>query len=214
VSLLLRRRGGSWASADLTEEAVRSIRELVTTDVHLVDGRRLPFPDGEFDAVVVVDMLEHVADDRAFLAELFRITRPAGRLVVNTPHRRTTRLRRLRHRLGQTDEEHGHVRPGYTMAELQGLVEADGRFLLDRHRTYSGFFSELIDTGIQWGLSRLGKKGSAKGVVVMAGDLRRHRKLFLAYSALYPFVLAVSQLDRLLPAGSGYMLIASARRRD
>src|SRR5438876_157247 len=30
VSLLLRRRGGRWASADLTAEAVASIRELVT----------------------------------------------------------------------------------------------------------------------------------------------------------------------------------------
>ena len=39
VSLLLRRRGGRWASADLAPEAVDSIRGLVGTDVHLVDGR-------------------------------------------------------------------------------------------------------------------------------------------------------------------------------
>ena len=38
VSLLLRRRGGRWASADLAPEAVESIRALVETDVHLVDG--------------------------------------------------------------------------------------------------------------------------------------------------------------------------------
>ena len=214
VSLLLRRGGGSWASADLTEDAVRSIRELVQTDVHLVDGRRFPFPDREFEAVVVVDMLEHVLDDRAFLSELFRITRPGGRLVVNTPHRRDTALRRWRARLGQTDERHGHVRPGYTPAELRALMEEGGRFRLERHHTYSGFFAELVDTAIQWGLSALGKKGSAKGVVVTAGDLRRHRRLFLAYSALYPFVLALCQLDRLLPRGSGYMLIASATRLD
>jgi 2-polyprenyl-3-methyl-5-hydroxy-6-metoxy-1,4-benzoquinol methylase len=64
VSLLLRQRGGSWASADLTEEAVRSIRELVEEDVHLVPGGRLPFADASFDRVAVVDMLEHVPDDR------------------------------------------------------------------------------------------------------------------------------------------------------
>ena len=212
VSLLLRRRGGSWASADLTEEAVRSIQELVTTDVHLVDGRRLPFPDGEFDAVAVVDMLEHVPDDRAFLAELGRILRPGGRLVVNTPHLRTTRLRRLRERLGQTDERHGHVRPGYTAAELRTLVEEGGRFRLDTQHTYSRFFSEMIDTGIQWGLQRLGKKGSAKGVVVTRGDMGRYRKSFLAYSAMYPLVASVSSLDRLIAARPGYMLIASATR--
>jgi demethylmenaquinone methyltransferase/2-methoxy-6-polyprenyl-1,4-benzoquinol methylase len=82
VSLLLRRRGGSWASADLTEESVNSIRELVGEDVHRVDGRVLPFADAAFDGVVVVDMLEHVPDEAAFLAELARVTRPGGRLVV------------------------------------------------------------------------------------------------------------------------------------
>ena len=72
VSLLLRRGGGRWASADLIPEAVASIRELVETDVHLVSGARLPFADAEFDRVAVVDMLEHVPDDRAFAAELAR----------------------------------------------------------------------------------------------------------------------------------------------
>ena len=39
-----------------------SIRELVSDDVHQIDeAKRLPFADAEFDRVVVVDMLEHVA---------------------------------------------------------------------------------------------------------------------------------------------------------
>src|SRR5918996_4286688 len=63
ISLMLRRRGGRWASADLTPEAVASIRELVDEDVHLVQPDRLPFADGEFDVVAVVDMIEHVPDD-------------------------------------------------------------------------------------------------------------------------------------------------------
>src|SRR5262245_19953615 len=86
VSLRLRDGGGTWASADLTDEAVASIRGLVGSDVHRIEGARLPFPDAEFDRVVVVDMLEHVPDDAAFVAELARITKPGGRLVVNTPH--------------------------------------------------------------------------------------------------------------------------------
>ncbi|HVQ26652.1 MAG TPA: methyltransferase domain-containing protein, partial [Planctomycetota bacterium] len=52
ISLLLRRAGGRWASADLTDEAVSSIRELVESDVHRVDASSLPFADGEFDRVV------------------------------------------------------------------------------------------------------------------------------------------------------------------
>ena len=212
VSLLLRQRGGHWASADLTEEAVSSIRDLVEHDVHLVAGGRLPFADGSFDRVAVVDMLEHVPDERAFVAELARILRPGGTLVVNTPHLKRSALKRLRDRLGLTDEAHGHLRPGYTAEGLRVLLEQEGRFQVARQRTYSRFFSELVDTALNAALARLGKKGSAKGMVVTAADVKKHRRLFLAYSAVYPFVWGVSRLDGLLPWTAGYMLIASATR--
>jgi SAM-dependent methyltransferase len=212
VSLLLRRRGGRWASADLAPEAVESIRGLVETDVHLVEGGRLPFADAEFDRVAVVDMLEHVPDDRAFAAELARVTRPGGTLVVNTPFLRDTPLRRLRHAIGQTDEKHGHLRPGYDEPSLRALLEP--AFALERWHTYSRFFSEAVDTAIQWGVSRLGKKSTAKGLVVTGSDVARHRRLFRAYSLVYPLVWGVSRLDALLPRSPGYMLIATARRND
>jgi len=211
ISLLLRRAGGRWASADLTDEAVSSIRELVESDVHRVDASSLPFADGEFDRVVVVDMLEHAPDEATFVGELARITRPGGRLVVNTPHLKRTLLRSLRHAIGQTDEKHGHLRPGYTADGLRALLTSHG-FEWEAHRTYSRFFSELVDTAINWGVARLGKGGSAKGMVVTGADVAKHGKAFRAYSAIYPFVWAVSQLDRLVPA-SGYMLIATATRR-
>ena len=211
ISLLLRRAGGHWSSADLTDEAVSSIRELVESDVHRVDASSLPFADGEFDRVVVVDMLEHAPDEAAFVRELARITKPRGRLVVNTPHLKSTLLRRLRHAMGQTDEKHGHLRPGYTADGLRALLTSHG-FEWEGHRTYSRFFSELVDTAINWGVARLGKGGSAKGMVVTGADVAKHGKAFRAYSAIYPFVWGVSQLDRLVPA-SGYMLIATATRR-
>ena len=212
VSLMLRRSGGRWASADLTEEAVASIRELVASDVHVAAGDRLPFPDAEFDCVAVVDMIEHVADDRAFVAELARITRPGGRLVVNTPHTRDTALRKLRDHVGLTDEKHGHVRPGYTPAGLKSLIESSGKFSWDGHHTYSRGFSEVVDLAINWGVARLGKRHSAKGMVVTGQDVRRHRNAFRAYSVVYPAVRAFSSLDRLIPWAPGYMLIAAANR--
>jgi SAM-dependent methyltransferase len=212
ISLMLRRRGGDWASGDLTEESVDSIRELVASDVHLVSGKRLPFADGEFDCVAVVDMLEHVEDERAFVAELARVLRPGGRLVVNTPHLRHTALRRLRDRVGLTDEKHGHLRPGYTAETLRSLVEGSGRFSWETHRTYSRAFSEAVDLALNWGVARLGKGHSAKGMVVTGQDMARHRNAFRAYAVIYPGVKAFSSLDRLLPGVPGYMLIAAATR--
>ena len=210
ISLLLRERGGEWASGDLTEAAVTSIRSLVETDTHLVRGDRLPFPDAEFDRVAVVDMLEHVADDEALAAELARVTKPGGRLVVNTPHLKRTALRRLRHALGQTDEKHGHLRPGYTPARLAELFGP--HFVMGPSRTYLRFFSELVDTLVNVALERMGKRPSAKGMVVTGSDLSRHRRTFRLWGMLYPLVRAVTRLDGIVPA-SGYMLIVGAERR-
>ena len=78
-------------------------------------GWRAAFPDRSFDLVVVIDFLEHIAGDRGFVAELRRILRDDGVLVVNVPHRKPWSLiRPLRLALGLTDEQHGHLRPGYS----------------------------------------------------------------------------------------------------
>jgi demethylmenaquinone methyltransferase/2-methoxy-6-polyprenyl-1,4-benzoquinol methylase len=46
------------------------------------DAVRLPFAGGSFDAVTISFGLRNVADPDAALAEMFRVTRPGGRLVI------------------------------------------------------------------------------------------------------------------------------------
>ncbi|PRH78540.1 demethylmenaquinone methyltransferase [Streptomyces solincola] len=46
------------------------------------DATRLPFKDGVFDAVTISFGLRNVQDTDAALAELFRVTRPGGRVVI------------------------------------------------------------------------------------------------------------------------------------
>jgi len=46
------------------------------------DALRLPFRDGAFDVVTISFGLRNVADPAAALAEMHRVTRPGGRLVV------------------------------------------------------------------------------------------------------------------------------------
>lgn len=211
VSLVLRQQGGTWASGDLTPETVEAIRDLVGTDVHLVSEDRLPFGDAEFDLVVIADMIEHIANEAAFVAEVARVLKPGGRLIVNTPHARETALRRLRLGLGQTDEKHGHLRPGYTRESLTALL--DGAFVIGESKTYTKAFSETVDTVMQWGLESIGKKGSKKGVVVTGSDMKSHAKIFKAYSVVFPFVWGFSRLDALLPLNDGYRLLMVATRR-
>jgi hypothetical protein len=130
--------------------------------------------------------------------------------------KRGSLLNRVRHRIGLTDEWHGHVRPGYSLGDLRQLLGP--AFVIERATTYSGTFSELIDTVLN-GLYLRMQSGngrphtSSKGSVVTEGDLQKHRKQFQLLSALYPVLWMVAKLDNLLWMQKGYKLIVQARFR-
>ena len=73
--------------ADVAEEALRRARARapLAQAVHLVEGAPLPFDEEAFDVVWAGEVLEHVADVVGLLAELRRVLRWGGRLLVTTP---------------------------------------------------------------------------------------------------------------------------------
>jgi SAM-dependent methyltransferase len=66
---------GDYTSSDLDAR-----RAAVQADV-----TALPFPDRRFDLVLCSHVLEHVPADRAAMGELFRVLRPGGTAIVQTP---------------------------------------------------------------------------------------------------------------------------------
>ncbi len=51
------------------------------------DARRIPCPDNSFDAVVSFETLEHFYEHGEFMAEVRRVLRPGGLLVISSPER-------------------------------------------------------------------------------------------------------------------------------
>ncbi len=49
------------------------------------DGQRLPFPDASFDTVLNVQVLEHTPRPRALVAEMSRVLKPGGLLILLAP---------------------------------------------------------------------------------------------------------------------------------
>jgi SAM-dependent methyltransferase len=50
-------------------------------------GERLPFRAQAFDLVLSNEVIEHVTDDAQAVAEMVRVTRPGGRIVLFAPNR-------------------------------------------------------------------------------------------------------------------------------
>ena len=53
----------------------------------LYDGARMPFRDGEFDAVLSIETLEHAANEQQLLREIRRVLQPGGTLVLSVPNK-------------------------------------------------------------------------------------------------------------------------------
>jgi demethylmenaquinone methyltransferase/2-methoxy-6-polyprenyl-1,4-benzoquinol methylase len=82
VSTIEFTRAGAWSvAADFSLEMLRAGRYRRVPLVG-ADALALPFADGVFDAVTISFGLRNVADPDAALAEMARVTRPGGRLVV------------------------------------------------------------------------------------------------------------------------------------
>jgi SAM-dependent methyltransferase len=65
-------------------ERVRALGRGWTIQGEAADMAALPFPDGGFDAVIAMHMLYHVPDQARGMAEVARVLKPGGRLVVTT----------------------------------------------------------------------------------------------------------------------------------
>jgi SAM-dependent methyltransferase len=203
----------------MEENGIREMSAFLGEEVHAARPDRLPFEDGAFARVVVIDVHEHQIDLVPINREIARVTAPGGLAIVTTPNG-DTRLpvAVLKRWIGMGPAEYGHVVQGYRFEELESMLR---RFELkpQRRGAYSKFFTELVELAINFAYVKfLSRK--KKGPDVPAGtiaptsaeQLRAVERTYRIYSMIYPFVRAFSALDVLVPGSGGYAVAVAARK--
>lgn len=144
------RRGAHVVALDYADDEVVETRDTLAAMVEadeitadkLVgvlrgDARRLPFPDDTFDVVITSEVLEHIQDDVAAIAEMVRVLHPGGRFAATVP---SWLPEAVSWRL--SDEYHapksvgGHVRI-YATTELRAKLRSAGLDVDGHHRAHA-----------------------------------------------------------------------------
>jgi SAM-dependent methyltransferase len=78
------RQGWRAVGLDVSHAAALEARERTGADMVVADAHWLPFAADAFDAVTLWDVVEHLPDPHQAVAEVCRVLRPGGRLVLST----------------------------------------------------------------------------------------------------------------------------------
>jgi SAM-dependent methyltransferase len=101
------------------------------------DARRLPFADGSFDVVITSEVLEHIQDDVAAIAEMVRVLKPGGRFAATVPAYLPEIVNwKLSDEYHAPKSPGGHVRI-YSKTELRAKLRSAGLDVDGYHRAHA-----------------------------------------------------------------------------
>lgn len=103
----------------------RSLQGLRQTRAHVrvcADGTRMPFQSVQFSHVLLSDVIEHVVDDGALVRGATACVQPGGLLWLSTTASQFQLFPASITR--RAEQSWGHVRKGYTPAQLVALLGA------------------------------------------------------------------------------------------
>jgi 2-polyprenyl-3-methyl-5-hydroxy-6-metoxy-1,4-benzoquinol methylase len=81
-------------------------------------------PDDFCDVVLLIDVIEHIVDDRSVLDQVGRIVKPGGAVIISVPTPNYPKVfgRKLHNEIG-------HVRDGYSIETLEQLLGGAGMYI-------------------------------------------------------------------------------------
>ena len=83
-------RGAHVVAVDLDDAVLKDVNEMMkgigpSGSCTVGDALRLPFADGSFDRIIASEVLEHIPEDAAAMAEISRVLKPGGTVAVTVP---------------------------------------------------------------------------------------------------------------------------------
>jgi SAM-dependent methyltransferase len=101
------------------------------------DATKLPFADDSFDVVITSEVLEHIQDDVAAIAEMVRVLKPGGHFAATVPAWFPEKINwMLSDEYHAPKSEGGHVRI-YSATELSAKLRTAGLALQGHHRAHA-----------------------------------------------------------------------------
>jgi 2-polyprenyl-3-methyl-5-hydroxy-6-metoxy-1,4-benzoquinol methylase len=123
-SLKATERGADVTSLDIGPKLLEQVAKKCETKRVVGDICRTEFEDGTFEFIVSSEVIEHVPEPRKAIAELSRILKPGGILVLSTPNKLWHFAITLANKLGARPYEGYENWVGYR--ELRRWVEEEG----------------------------------------------------------------------------------------
>jgi SAM-dependent methyltransferase len=200
---------GNWTSLAYSQQECDALKRMVGDNVLLLNPHTLP--DGEFDRIIIIDLLEKVDDDRAFVAACHRALRDSGLLLLNVAHQKKwSGLSLLRKLLDVAPDAAQVRRTGYTNSGLFDILK-DG-FDVEETTTFSRFYSETMHLLVAFAGSFVVSEPPPIDNEETRLAAYYHR-IYRYYAFMYPLTWLVTRLDLLIFMTKGYLLLSRAKKR-
>lgn len=108
---------GEYYGVDVSERAVNLCKKRGIKNIEQGDALCIPHANDQFDVVLALDVIEHVKDDIGAIAEMRRVLRSGGTVIVTVPA--------FKFLWGPTDIFFHHYRR-YRLHELKSKIERSG----------------------------------------------------------------------------------------
>ncbi len=139
INLSLLTEFGDVVGVDKSEEAIRFCHSRNEKSVKQACLQNLPFPDGYFDLITALDVLEHIEEDGAALQEIGRVCKQGGFVLITVPV--------FPFLWGEHDEINQHVRR-YQPSRLLSMLNEHHLNLI--HRSYMNTWLLPMAFGWRW----------------------------------------------------------------